>query len=43
MAAGYRIGESGAHRYIEKRAMESRRSRRETVGEVIANETLFSK
>ncbi|WP_455599508.1 ANTAR domain-containing protein [Cloacibacillus sp.] len=34
--------ESGAHRYIEKWAMDSRRSRREVADEIIARETLFS-
>ncbi len=38
----YDLGEAGAHRYIEKRAMDSRRSKREIADEIIARERLFS-
>ena len=36
----YDIGEAGAHRYIEKRAMDSRRSKRDVADEIIAREIL---
>ena len=36
----YDIGEAGAHRDIEKRAMDSRRSKRDVADEIIAREIL---